>query len=351
MNKVHKIMIAVFIVVTSLFSSLYIWSSLPPKFTGGLHLTQKWPSDLDNEIKEISTTAYGSLVLARTNGSVYGLLSNTGEAVWQFNSSSQVELSPALSVSGNIFITDNKALWALKQENGSVIWSQLLPETRGWVVDASDDVVLVNERSNDLRAYSTKTGQLLWGINVGAGYTKAYIDIDKVYIPDYGIKSVDLLTGQAKWSNGDNAIGWSEYQDGVIYYTSGEYIFAYDARNRSEIWKVHQISEGFRKFKIYQNVVIVTDADYIYIFEKENGNLQWKARLDYPVNPTPLGDNLYVMEGFKKVIQVLDIATGNKVGSITISLPQLFLVDHQNLTSSKELLLFSKGKILYAYEE
>jgi hypothetical protein len=57
------------------------------------------------------------------------------------------------------------------------------------------------------------------------------------------------------------------------------------------------------------------------------------------------------MEGFKHVIQVFDIDTGKKIGSIQVSLPQLFLVDHQNVTSVGGLLLFSSGRALYAFQQ
>jgi outer membrane protein assembly factor BamB len=332
-------------------SSLYQWVSPFPLLTKGLPIVQRWSVKFNDAAHEISATDDETMILVRTNRAIYSLLANTGEIVWNFDLEPQVELSPALTADGRVFITDSKSIWSLSQEDGRILWSQSLPETRGWVVSANSQVVVVNQRSNDIRAYNAVTGQFLWRIYTSGGAVQAYVDQDEVYILDYGLKGIDLLTGEVLWEVKGNVIGWSSYEDGKIYYTSGDHIFAYDARNQIEIWKANLASTGFRKFKISKDYVLVTDADYLYAFNKTTGELHWKVRLSYPANPTLIKDNIYVREGFKQVIQVFRINTGEKIGSIQVSLPQLFFVEHQNVTSVGGLLIFSSEKVLYAYQE
>ena len=352
MNKLINKVFAFSSLLTFLCISLYFLNGFIYPRTKDLSMTKKWETKLDNTVQEISTTADKSLILVRTNSAIRALSAATSEIVWEFDLAPQVELSPAISANRTVFIADSRTLWALGQEDGKIIWSQELPETRGWVTDASSEVVLVNQRSNDVRAYNAETGKLLWSIKVGDGNARAYIDNDQVYIPDMGIKFVELFSGKTLWTEGENAIGGSVYQDGVIYYTSGNYIYAYDARNRNDVWEISLTSEGFRKFKICKEYVIVTDAEYLYTFDKTNGNLNWKIRLNYPVNPTTYKNFIFVEEGFRRTIQVYDIETGKNVGSIKLSLiPRIFLVEHQNMISTTDLLVFSIGKLLYAYEE
>jgi outer membrane protein assembly factor BamB len=330
---------------------LYPGVSPFPLLTKGLPIVQRWAVKLNDATHEISGTSDETMILVRTNRAIYALLAETGETVWSFDLEPQAELSPALATSGRVFITDSKNIWSLSQQNGRILWRQSLPETRGRVVSANSQVVLINQRSKDIRAYDANTGQFLWNIRTGGGAIEAYIDQNQVYIPDYGLKSIDLLTGKVLWEEIGNVIGSSSYEDGIIYYTSGDQIFAYDARSQIELWKVNLVATGFRKFKIYQDYVLVTDADYLYAFNKTTGDLHLKVRLSYPVNPTLIGDHIYVREGFKQAIQVFRLSTGEKIGTIQVSLPQLFFVEHQNVTSVAGLLIFSRNQVLYGYQE
>ncbi len=325
--------------------------SFAPFTSSTLPLKEKWSRNLRDNITEISGTEDGRFIFARTTNTVYALETNTGDVKWSFSLTPQVEMSPPIVANDKIYVADSNTLWALNLENGQPTWKQPLLEPRGWVTDATTKAVLVNQISTDIRAYDAATGHLLWSVDVGAGPIHAYIDDNLVYVPDYGIKAINLLTGETVWSKGTAVIGESGYKNGVIYFTSEDNIVTFDTRQQKEIWRKTFSSNGFRKFKISDNIVFVTDADYLYAFNILNGNLMWKEALEQPENPSIIEGRVYVTEGFNRVIQAFDIETGKNLGSLRISLPKLLITENQDVAAVGDMLLVSKGKKLFAYQK
>jgi outer membrane protein assembly factor BamB len=300
---------------------------------------------------ELSGENNGNYILVRTTKAIHALEPTTGDIIWGFNLAPQVETSPAVIVGKHIYIADSKAVWALDLESGQPIWRQPLPESRGWVTSATTNIVLVNQRSSDIRAYDATTGDFLWNVSASGGPTHAYVDGNLVYVPDYGIQALDFSTGQTIWVEGSSAIGENYYREGIIYYTSGDDIAAFDVRKRIELWRTSFSSFGFRKIKVEGEYVLVTDADFLYTFNALDGNLIWKKTLDQPTNSLVLGEMIFTIEGFSRILHAFDVKSGTTLGALRISFPRLLLAENQDMVTVGNLLMFSKGKELFAYGE
>jgi outer membrane protein assembly factor BamB len=349
MKKQKLILASVLVVAGCLSLWLLAVNVSSPRIPAGSPLLLQWSKKVSGTILELSATEDGSLIFARTANKLYAISSHSSTIVWEHNISRQVETSPALAVDGKIFIADSGNLWALDEGTGKTIWSQPLQDTRGWVTDASEDVVLVNDRSNDMRAYNARTGKLLWAVNTGLGHTFAFLDGGTAYIADFGVKAVDSQSGRMLWNEADSANGWSDYNDGIIYYSSGPNVVAYDARNRRQLWRLGLNGQGIRRVDAADGRVLITDADHLYVVDQALGKVEWSAQIPYPANPTVFQGNIYVMEGFQRQIRIFSAKTGQEVDSVKAALPRLFWVYHRDMVQTGDLLLFSSGKTLYAY--
>ena len=291
------------------------------------------------------------MVLVRTATAIYALDKVQGNIIWKHNLSHQADFSPAISSKAKILVADSKSLWALDPENGQVIWSQSLPESGGRIVDVSREVVLINLVGYYVQAYDTQTGSLLWNIGVGRGFIQAYVDDNLAYIPDHGITAVDVDSGKTIWIEGTDVIGSSSFSDGIIYYKSGNKIVAFDVKKRTEQWGLDLKLEGFSELTVEKGLLFVANSYYLYAFDKSNGHLIWKVLTKFPKNPSVIGNNIFVMEGFTRKIRVYDIATGKDVGFLRTSLPYLLIVDRKDMMSTSNLLLLSRGNEIFAFGE
>jgi outer membrane protein assembly factor BamB len=312
-------------------------------------LEELWSQKLGNTINDLSVTEDGSTVIVRTANAIYAFDKVQGNILWKHNISPQVDYSPAVSSNAKIFVADSQSLWAFDQKGGQVIWSQSLPESGGRIVDVTKDVVIVNLVGYYIQAYDTQSGSLLWNIGVGRGFIQAYIDDNLGYVADQGITAVDVESGKTIWTEGADVIQSSSFSDGIIYYGSGNKIAAFNVKERTELWNLNLNLDGFTELTVGKGFLIVADTSYLYAFDKSNGRLVWKVIAEFPKNPSVIGDDLFVLEGFTRNIRVFDIDTGKDVGFLRTSFPYLLIVDRRDMLSSSNFLLFSRGNEIFAF--
>lgn len=314
-------------------------------------LEKLWSQSLSGAVVDISVSSDNSKIFALTDSALYAILPTNGNIIWSSPLSWQVDRSPALSTTEMVFITDNHSIQALNIYDGSMIWRQPLPESgSGRLVDLSGNLVLVNQTSYDIRAYDTPSGQFLWSVPTGRGFVLAYIDGDRVYIADYGISAVKAATGESIWQHGNTIISTSTYSDRTIYYASENKVTAFDTQTQNDLWSTDLPENGFLRFKLVGDFLFVMDSNAFYIFNKSNGILEWQDNFSYPMNPVIIANNLYIMDGFGRVIRVFNLATKTEVGHIRISAPYLFVAEKQDLYSSTDILFFSIGHEIFAYK-
>jgi outer membrane protein assembly factor BamB len=312
-------------------------------------LEKLWSQKPGNIIDDLSVTEDGTMVIVRTGNAFYALDKHQGNVIWKHRITHQAFSSPAVSSGSKIYVADGKVLWALDPENGQVIWSQPLSESGGRIIDVSKEVVLVNLVGSYVQAHDTQTGSLLWTIGVGRGLIHAYIDDNLVYIPDYGIRAVDIVSGKTIWTEGTDAIGSSSFSDGIIFYKSGNKITAFDVKKRIESWSLDLRFKGFGTLVVENGLLIVSDIDYLYAFDGLTGHLIWSVGTDFPKNPSVIDNTIYILEGFTRKIRAFDIDTGKEMGFIRTSFPYLLIVDRKDMMSSSNILLFSRGNEIFAF--
>lgn len=317
--------------------------------TDNFPLVKLWSKKPGNTVESISITEDETMILVRISDAIYALDKNQGNAIWKRDISRQAFFSPAVSSNSKIFVADSKSLRAFVQKSGQIVWSQSLPESGGRIVDVSKDIVLVNLVGYHVRAYDAQNGTLLWSIGAGRGFIQAYIVGNLVYILDHGIKAVDLESGKTIWVEGTDVIRSSSFSDGIIYYKSGIQIVAFDVKERTELWNLDLKLEGRYVLQVIKEFLIVTDASFLYALDKSDGHIVWKVIIDFPKNPSVIGNEIFLLEGFTRKIRVFDIVTGKDLGFLRTSLPYLVTVDRKDMLSFSNILLFSRGNEIFAF--
>lgn len=323
-----------------------------PLDTSEFPLSPKWSSYLGGNIVALSSTDNGRLIFARTTGSLYALDSTSGQEVWQFPLSRQVEPSLAIAHNEIVYVADSKKIYALSQKNGSIYWSQFLPESTGQVMGVYDDYILVNNRNFDVRAYNAATGSLLWTFPAYWYHSMAFVSEDKVYIPKNGLYEIDINTGTVITKQKSDAIFDAEVDGELIYYLTSKNVVSYNVQNDLEIWR-HEIvlsKYGHPRLKINDRFVIVGDMEFLTVLEKDTGQLIWKVQISEPLNPSIIGENVFVMEGYNRVVRVFRLATGNEIGDLKTSKYHFFLLEsRQDMIAVNNLLILSRGKELLCF--
>lgn len=318
-------------------------------------LSEKWSAQLDSEILAISKSDSGSILL-RTTGTLYAL-NSSGEVLWRFPLGKQIEPMPAVEDGGKVFIADDKTVWALDMKSGKLIWSQSLPEQGGWITDASEKIVLINEKASDMRAYDARTGALLWDTPELQGRVYGYIDDSSVYIPDLDIVAYEALSGDVIWKQVTGLLRRATaYQNGILYYSvnNGDLqspikINAFNVNERYIVTEAHIPISSLESISTEDNSLFIAGLDSFYVLSRSNFETLWNARLSRPVNPSKLGNYLYIMEGFNRIIYAFDIETGTIVGALQSGPREIVYSDKIDMISTNDLLLFADGDKLFAY--
>lgn len=313
-------------------------------------LKQIWSQKLDSNIRDITIIESKSLVIARTDNKVFALDKNHGNTIWQFDAPNVLNSAPVFFNDSTVFINDNQSLWALRPEDGQVLWSQPLKSSSTWIPDASEKIVLVNEFGNYVRAYNAQSGSLLWSIGITRGRKPSYIKDDTVYIVDYGLKAIDALTGKILWEERSDPISTAAYSDGIIYYTPGKKLVAFNVINREEVWH-HDLYTSPDSVTVVNNYIMTTTQLYLRVYDKLDGHLVWEFPIESPTNPSLIGNNIFVMESFAVKVRVFDLDSSKDIGSIRITFPYWFATEKRDLVSSGNMLFFSRGNELFAFRK
>ena len=294
MKKIQKIAIIFFIGIVAAFSAInYTYQQITPRILedSTFPLKEKWHLCVDENITDISTNGNG-IVFANTNATLNVYNENTGNLMWK----SPINASfPPTVANERVFISDSEYLWAFELATGKTLWKTPLDSTNTWVPYASDKFVLLNSISNRVDVYDAKLGKKLWEADGDRGYTKAYIDKDKVYIIDNGIKVFDATTGSLLETVDDNSItDLSTFDNGVIYYTKyqgvdvydggGTYdLIAYNVRTKEKLWRIiftDNASDFDHPINLYihDNYLFMSQLGFLYRINPEKGTVKWKRK-------------------------------------------------------------------------
>jgi outer membrane protein assembly factor BamB len=368
MKKLQKIAIILVIGVVVIFTAVnYIYQRITPRTLGefAFPLNEKWSLCVDENIRDVSTNGNG-IVLVKTNTLLSAYNENTGILMWKSPIKSQRETFPPIVANKKVFVSDSENLWAFELETGKVLWKAPIDNTDAWVPYASDRFVLLNSISNRVDVYDTASGRKLWETEGDRGYTKAYIDQDKVYIIDNGIKVFDTVTGNPLEIVDNNLkTDLSTFGNGVIYYTEyhgigvfdgdGTYdLVAYSVEAKDELWRINfadadSASDNPDSLYIHDNLLFMTQLGFVYRINPENGVIKWKRELSNPEDLSIIGKNLYVLTPFDGIIHSLDVESGLDTGSLQISFQKFFITRAQRMVNTGTNLVFARGCEVFVY--
>jgi outer membrane protein assembly factor BamB len=368
MKKLQKITIILVISAVIIFTAVnYIYQRITPRALGisAFPLNEKWSQCVDENIRDISTNGNG-IVFVKTRGTISAYNEDTGILMWKSTINSQRESFPPIVADERVFVTDSENLWAFELGTGKVLWKAPLDSADTWVPEASDKFVLLNSISNRVDIYDTASGKRLWETEGDRGYTKAYINQDKIYIMNNGIKVFDAVTGNLLETVDNNLkTDLSTFDNGVIYYIEyhgmgvfdgdGTYdLVAYSVKARDELWRIKftdydSASDNPDGLYIHDNFLFMTQLGYVYRINPENGAIKWKRKFSNPENLSVIGKNIYTLTPFEGIIHSVDIESGKDTGSLQISFYKIANTQSQRMVNTEANLVFARGCDVFVY--
>lgn len=356
MKKLPAIIISILIVIVSglIINFLYQRNTPKPFGQAGFPLTKKWSFCVDGKILEITANEKG-MVLVKTSDKLHVYHLDEGNLIWTASIEDQSESFPSVIADDKVFVSDSKQLWGIDLKSGEELWRSSLDSTDTWVPDASNKYVLLNSRSGDIIVYDVESGTELWRKPAGRGYTNAYIDGDMVYVVDRGVKALNAVTGDILWELDRNrATGASAFGNGILYYI--EYpghntidLVAYNTSLRAELWRVNLSETIPNELLLHGKFLYMTENEALYQIDSQTGVAKWKKMLSAPANLSFIGNNLYVLERFYRIIRALNIENGSELGSLQIANRRILSTESQEMVSSENSLIFSRGCEIFVY--
>lgn len=368
MKKLRKIAIIISIGIVAAFTAInYIYQQITPRTLGDstFPLKEKWSLCVDEKIRDISTNETG-IVFVKTDESLSAYNGDRGILMWKSPINSQRDSFPPIVADEKVFVSDSEYLWAFELKTGKALWKAPLDSADTWVPYASEKFVLLNSISNRVDVYDTASGEKLWGTEGDRGYTNAYIDQNKVYIIDNGIKVFDAVTGNPPETMENNLkTDLSTFGNGVIYYTEyhgvgifdgdGTYdLVAYSAEAKDELWRTNfadDNSDSDNPISLYfhNNYLFLTQLGYVYQINPENGAIKWKREFSNPKNLSVIGESIFVLTPFDGIIYSLDIESGKDTGSLQISFHKIINTQSHQMSNTENNLVFTRGCEVFVY--
>lgn len=350
MNSVKKGWVIFFLIILFIvLVCLLKFRNTMPVAGENLDLRENWHIKLNRDVTEISKSGNNSVLFVRTSNKLYAFDANSAKEIWAVDVKSQIEPSVPVENNDIVYIVDGLALRALDIEKGREIWRQSLSDAGARIVDVSDDVVIINQVSYAIETYRSLTGELLWSVPAGRGPVKSYIMGDLVVIPDHGINAYSLLSGKLVWGYGEAIIGQNSSYDGIIYYTSKDFVHAFDTNSQMELWSKLFPDNGFRMFYNQGDDLLMVDNNFFYNIDVKFGEIKWKIPLDKPLNPIAFNNYYAVLEGFKGIIHIVNSQTGEITDYIRISGSKFSAEESQKIIQVEDKIVFFEGKHVYAY--
>ena len=204
----------------------------------------KWFYNTSVEIDSSPAVANGRVIVGASNGNVLALNSTTGEKLWMYETgagSNSIWSSPAID-SGRVYIgARDFNLYCLNETNGALLWKYLT----GGEVDSSPLVangrVYFGSFDGNLYCLNSNDGSRIWKFttegddfgNVGSIYSSPAIMDNVVFFGSYDSRlyAVDASTGLKIWSY-PSELGIGNYttdqgidssptvSDGKVFFTS-----------------------------------------------------------------------------------------------------------------------------------
>jgi outer membrane protein assembly factor BamB len=247
--------------------------------------------------------------------------------IWTFHGRALLEFPPAVAY-GRIFLpTFDGRFYALRADDGRVVWSRHAGRC-GWASPAvSRYVVYVTfvgssechhpRRGGQLDAYAAATGALRWRRELGPTESSPLVVGTAVVVGDWdgNVWAIDARTGRTRWRTRlDGAVKGSLARAGrrLFIGTYGGSVYALGARTGVVLWR----SGGHGQFysspaAAYGRVFIGSLDEGVYAFGQATGDVLWTRPTGGYVYASPAVARGVVLVGsYDHRFYALDVGTG-----------------------------------------
>lgn len=192
---------------------------------------------------------------------------------------------------GNILVFSS-FLFALRAQDGTVIWRVRNYDFRGLTPAVSGGRLYIGSATNAVNCLDAKTGKTLWQYQTnGPVQSTPLIANGVVYAgsDDGMIYALDATTGKLRWRFATSAGVTASplLRDGVLYTGSGDaYIYALEASSGGMHWRAYvgadPLKDDIQVYgiettpAIYRNVLFATTNGGLYAFDTRTGVARWR---------------------------------------------------------------------------
>lgn len=310
-------------------------------------LQQTWITKIGENVINLSTDGT-KLIFVETMNGLFALDKDTGRIIWKMNfQEGSFEKSIEIPKKA-IFISNNGILWAIDPKTGAIIWHKNIinvhPEKA--TIRSFSNKLLALEVDQDIQIYSTLNGDLLWTEPACRNKILAYIIDNKVFVPCYGIKAFNLITGELLWEiENQSKIVNAEFDEGIIYFSPQKNIIsAFNLKNQHTLWKEVFPSVGYLQFKSHDKYLIVSDKNRICLFDKYFGEMYWCTRGEEPQNPVIIQNIIYAYNGSKNSVVAYNVISGKMIGAMKIRNLCLNNSTGNSITNIKDQLIIASNQ-------
>jgi len=302
---------------------------------------------------------------------------NSGKVVWKKNhySKSEKKLRPKLfftSDGENLLIADSIAkYYSINIKSGELNWLKNGVYSFNSEIKRENDKFFVVDYNNTLRAFSTNDGAELWNFQTEDTFAISDTKNSLIIIRDLivftnsigDITSINIETGLITWqlpTQSSNILNESYNfktsklvsDNKSIYFSNNKSEFySIDGKTGVVNW-INEINSNMMPFVIGNLIFTISNEGYLYVLEKDNGNIiritnlyenykEKKLSKIKPIGFTIGNTNLYLTNNDGKMI-VADLVTGRstnvvKVSNSMISEPFIF---------NKNLFVIKNGSVV-----
>jgi eukaryotic-like serine/threonine-protein kinase len=177
------------------------------------------------------TVADGIVYFDDTNKVLYALDAESGLRKW---TKEGLGCTPAV-LGDTLFVAKDEDLCAVGADDAKIKWSFAAGSPVTTVPTVSDGVLYFASKKGILFAVSAADGTEKWRADIGPEAGQAVVVGDTVYCNSNGhwtAYALDIKTGKQKWffNTGDYMPNDIAVANGTVYFTSGNYLYAIDAK-------------------------------------------------------------------------------------------------------------------------
>jgi outer membrane protein assembly factor BamB len=194
---------------------------------------QKWAVNFESDRLLASPTVVGNVVyVASYGGRVWALNASTGAFLWGVILNGNIEATPVV-VDGVLFVGAAESVYALDASTGATEWTFTTNELVQSAASVTGGTVYVGSDDGNVYALRAATGSLRWQYATGGPvYGTPAVANGHVYVGTGNGKTfaLDATSGNMDWSvTVTGFVRGAAVADDVVYFTSNDTLFAYEA--------------------------------------------------------------------------------------------------------------------------